>query len=85
VWHPSVGPATACDTMLVGERGGEIITAMEKWPRMRVRVKNATFSRPGILRLEVGQHDEEMPDISDSSDSLAWFTADSGVNQTVPD
>jgi Xaa-Pro aminopeptidase len=85
VWHPSVGPATACDTMLVGEGGGEIVTPMETWPRLRVRVKNATFSRPGILRVLVNQTEDEIPDINDSNDSLAWFSADSSITQTVPE
>ncbi|VAX38720.1 hypothetical protein MNBD_PLANCTO02-2631 [hydrothermal vent metagenome] len=49
-WHPSIGPATVGDTILVGEEGFELLTPMEEWPRLNVEVKGVVFTRPDILR-----------------------------------
>ncbi len=48
-WAPSVGPARSGDTVLVNERGFEVVTAPQRWPRLEVLVKGYAIERPGIL------------------------------------
>lgn len=52
-WHPSVRSSFVADTMLIGESGFEVITPMQNWPSLSVRVKDAMLDRPGILIREV--------------------------------
>lgn len=66
-WHPSVRSSQVGDTMLVGsyaEAGTEadestgsprfeILTPMQNWPVLSVRVKGTTLERPAILIREV--------------------------------
>lgn len=51
-WHPSVGPALAADTILITERGSELLTPMEHWPKLTVQIKGVDLARPDILRLD---------------------------------
>lgn len=48
-WHPSVGPAMACESILIGERGYEWLTPLEHWPKLVVRVKGRDIDCAGIL------------------------------------
>lgn len=52
-WHPSVGPALVGDTILVGEQAFELLTPMEQWPRVTVKVKGVPIARPDILRRDL--------------------------------
>jgi Xaa-Pro dipeptidase len=65
-WHPSVRSSQVGDTMLVGAPSGdaehpeqaehpkfEILTPMQNWPVLGVRVKGMNIERPGILIREV--------------------------------
>ncbi|WP_206028414.1 M24 family metallopeptidase [Thalassoroseus pseudoceratinae] len=77
VWHPSVGPATLADTLLITPNGGELLTPMENWPRVRVRVRSTAISRPGILRRRnTDQPDSEEPIDPAAQDSFAWLSDD---------
>jgi Xaa-Pro dipeptidase len=51
-WHPSVGPAYICDTVLVGTEHSEAITNMSGWPMLKVEVKGTPMFRPEILQRE---------------------------------
>ncbi len=48
-WHPSVGPAVMGDTVLISERGIELITPTDIWPILTVQVKKTPIGCPGIL------------------------------------
>ena len=48
-WSPSVGPARSQCTVVIDERGFEVVTAPQGWPRLDVAVKGFTIVRPGIL------------------------------------
>ncbi|MDB5347659.1 MAG: hypothetical protein JWP89_6036 [Schlesneria sp.] len=48
-WHPSVGPALMGDTVMVCERGIEVLTASSEWPLIPVLVKGTTVDVPAIL------------------------------------
>ena len=48
-WSPSVGPARSQGTVVIDERGFEVVTAPQAWPRLDVAVKGFTIVRPGIL------------------------------------
>ncbi|MBW3542927.1 MAG: M24 family metallopeptidase [Planctomycetes bacterium] len=47
-WHPSIGPALVGDTILVKGERFELLTPLEKWPRVTVKVKDMGVVRPGI-------------------------------------
>ena len=49
VWHARVGAASLCDTVLVDDDRPHVLTGMEEWPRLSVRVKGAAVDRPGVL------------------------------------
>ncbi len=49
-WHPSVGPASIGDTMLIGPNGLEVLTPTEQWPMFKVDVRGAAILRPDILQ-----------------------------------
>ncbi|MBC7821444.1 MAG: M24 family metallopeptidase, partial [Planctomycetaceae bacterium] len=49
-WHPSVGPASVGDTMLIGPSGLEVLTPTEQWPMTKVDVKGTAILRPDILQ-----------------------------------
>ncbi len=48
-WRPSVGAARSEDTIVVDERGFEIVTEAQRWPKVEVTVKGFPIQRPGIL------------------------------------
>jgi Xaa-Pro aminopeptidase len=48
-WSPSVGPARSEDTVVVDERGYEVVTEAQAWPKIEVLVKGFPMLRPGIL------------------------------------
>ena len=48
-WTPSVGPARSEDTIVVDERGFEVVTEAQRWPKLEVMVKGFSLPRPGIL------------------------------------
>lgn len=52
-WHPSVGPAHTGDTVLVGNKSLEILTAASDWPMISVAVKGTEIEVPAILRRAV--------------------------------
>jgi antitoxin VapB len=48
-WNPSITGTKSEDTILVGDQGNEILTAIEGWPAMTVEVSGKEFERPAIL------------------------------------
>jgi Xaa-Pro aminopeptidase len=50
-WNPSITGTKSEDTILIGEKGGEVITAMEDWPRIPVQVEGQSIERAAILEV----------------------------------
>jgi len=50
-WNPSITGAKSEDTILVGERENEILTAIPGWPSINVEVNGCVFERPAIMEL----------------------------------
>ncbi len=50
-WNPSITGTKSEDTILVGEKGCEVITAMEDWPQIPVEVEGQLIERPAILEV----------------------------------
>lgn len=48
-WNPSVGPARSEDTVVIDNRGYEVVTGAQDWPQLEVAVKGFKMTRPGIL------------------------------------
>ncbi|QEH33683.1 Metallopeptidase family M24 [Aquisphaera giovannonii] len=48
-WSPSVRSARCEDTVVVDERGYEVVTAAQNWPQLEVSVKGHAIMRPGVL------------------------------------
>jgi Xaa-Pro aminopeptidase len=48
-WSPSVGSARSEDTVVVDQRGFEVVTEAQIWPKLEVTVKGYAIPRPGIL------------------------------------
>jgi Xaa-Pro dipeptidase len=48
-WSPSVGPARCEDTVVIDARGFEVVTDVQRWPKLEVMVKGFLIPRPGIL------------------------------------
>ena len=48
-WNPSIARVKSEDTVLVGERGPEVLTATGAWPQRRVVVDAGEIDRPAIL------------------------------------
>jgi Xaa-Pro aminopeptidase len=48
-WSPSVGAARSEDTVVVDQRGYEVVTEAQRWPKLEVAVRGFTILRPGIL------------------------------------
>ncbi len=48
-WHPSVGPAVMGDSVLISERGIELITPTQNWPKLTAQVKQTPIACPDIL------------------------------------
>ena len=51
-WNPSITGTKSEDTLLVGERGNEIITAIKNWDALRIEIDGATIARPAILEIK---------------------------------
>lgn len=49
-WSSSVGPARSQDTVVIDDRGYEIVTGAQHWPKIEVLVKGVSITRPGILQ-----------------------------------
>ncbi len=49
-WHPAVDSALVGDTLLVTEKGPELITPMEDWPKLTIEVKGRPVDLPALLR-----------------------------------
>ncbi len=50
-WNPSITGTKSEDTILVGEKGCEVITAIEDWPQIPVQVGGQLIERPAILEV----------------------------------
>ncbi len=50
-WNPSIAGTKSEDTILVGETGNEVLTAIENWPTLRVTVDGQEIARPAILEI----------------------------------
>ena len=50
-WNPSIAGTKSEDSILVGEGSNEVLTAIEGWPMLAVKVEGQTFSRPAILEI----------------------------------
>ncbi len=50
-WNPSITGTKSEDTILVGESGNEVLTAMPGWPGQLVTVDGQTLHRPAILEI----------------------------------
>lgn len=48
-WHPSIGPSTAGDTILVTKNGTELLTPIRNWPRITVHVRNSPVQCADVL------------------------------------
>lgn len=48
-WSPSVGSARSEDTIIVDDRGFEVVTEAQNWPKVEVTVKGFPILRPGVL------------------------------------
>lgn len=48
-WCPSVNASRSEDTVVVDDRGYEVVTEAQNWPKIEVQVKGYTLPRPGIL------------------------------------
>lgn len=48
-WQPSIGQAMSADTILIGEKGFDVLTPMENWPKIEVDVKGVPVHRPDVL------------------------------------
>lgn len=51
-WNPSITGTKSEDTILVGEEGNEILTAIPGWPVLLVESEGITLARPAILEIE---------------------------------
>lgn len=50
-WNPSITGIKSEDTVLVGETGNEVLTAIKDWPTLPVTVSGQTLARPAILEI----------------------------------
>ena len=48
-WQSSIEQAMSADTILVGEKGFDVLTPMENWPVVKVDVKGVSIQRPDVL------------------------------------
>ena len=51
-WNPSITGTKSEDTILVGENGNEVLTAIPGWPVQKVELDGQVFERPAILVLD---------------------------------
>lgn len=50
-WNPSITGVKSEDTILIGENGNEVLTAIKGWPLIDVTVADQHFLRPAILEV----------------------------------
>jgi Xaa-Pro aminopeptidase len=50
-WNPSITGTKSEDTILVGERGNEILTSIDGWPALIVAVDDVEYARPAIMEI----------------------------------
>jgi antitoxin VapB len=50
-WNPSITGTKSEDTILVGEEGNEILTAIQGWPTLTVEMSGREYARPAILEV----------------------------------
>jgi len=50
-WNPSITGTKSEDTIIVSEKGYEIVTAMGDWPQIPVRVEGKLIERPASLEV----------------------------------
>jgi antitoxin VapB len=50
-WNPSITGTKSEDSILVGENGNEVVTAVSDWPMLSVEVNGQTILRPKILEI----------------------------------
>ncbi len=50
-WNPSITGTKSEDTIIVNEKGYEIITPVEDWPKIPVQVEGQLIERPAILEV----------------------------------
>jgi Xaa-Pro aminopeptidase len=53
-WNPSITRVKSEDTVLITERGPEVLTNSTRWPRELVRVAEGAVARPGLLVSRAG-------------------------------
>lgn len=51
-WNPSITGAKSEDTILVGDESNEVLTRIDGWPTLSVRIGGREYARPAVL--EVG-------------------------------
>jgi antitoxin VapB len=50
-WNPSITGTKSEDTILVGETGNEVLTAIKDWPTLPATVSGQRLARPAILEI----------------------------------
>ena len=50
-WNPSITGTKSEDTILVGEKGNEVLTTISGWPSLSATVDGQTMARPAILQI----------------------------------
>jgi antitoxin VapB len=50
-WNPSIRGTKSEDTILIGEAGNEIVTAIRGWPTTRIETEGQAIERPRILQI----------------------------------
>jgi Xaa-Pro dipeptidase len=48
-WQSSIEQAMSADTILISEKGFDVLTPMENWPQIEVDVKGVPIQRPDVL------------------------------------
>ncbi len=50
-WNPSITGVKSEDTILVGDKESEVMTAIDGWPMLSVMVSGKEYARPGVLEV----------------------------------
>ncbi len=50
-WNPAVPGVRSEDTILVGPQDNEVLTAIPRWPTIKINVRGRTLDRPRILEI----------------------------------
>jgi Xaa-Pro aminopeptidase len=50
-WNPSIRGTKSEDTILIGDKDGEVITAIEDWPRIHLQMEGQLIERAAILEV----------------------------------